>query len=511
MSPVFAQTPPGGMSPEDIIIRDNRDWSFSAPLGAAATFVVLSGVDYFAAPELLSRFFIYRLFIVVFLVGYAFVAKRLLNSARKLRIGFFLIIIASSATIELMILDSGAHASPYYALMILLSVFTATSSFPVVAIIGANLSIYLIYLLPVLVLDRIDNIGSFVTTNSFLLCCMGVVILIHRSGRIRYCQKLRLKNEITRLQKKVAGLALKMNREIIRRKNMQTEIISLERMASLGEISGRIAHEVLNPITGILLRVEENLEKRDEFNHTLDLFLNSADRWRHISRPGAAPDSPAEERKSESDRADLDFEQVRLLGERLREMRSQRHSDLEFIHKQIARVVRIVNALRESARTSRTLKPVLIDRVIREAREIFEDAVNKRGIQIHEQIPADLPGILADENELIQVFLNLLRNSIHGIDERAESGGQISIRAVRKDNELCIYFADNGIGIPYSDRERIFESGYSTKDSEHGTGLGLSISRRFIERIGGKMTLIRSSDETGAEFLIRLPWRGEED
>ncbi|MRX71603.1 PAS domain-containing sensor histidine kinase [Bacillus lacus] len=107
--------------------------------------------------------------------------------------------------------------------------------------------------------------------------------------------------------------------------------------------------------------------------------------------------------------------------------------------------------------------------------------------------------ILGDKDELLQVFINLYRNSVQAAENKPL---QTRISIEIKGDNISISFSDNGKGIPASELQYIFDPFYSTKDE--GTGLGLSISRKIIENHKGSMSV--ASSEKGTTFLIELPY-----
>ena len=131
-------------------------------------------------------------------------------------------------------------------------------------------------------------------------------------------------------------------------------------------------------------------------------------------------------------------------------------------------------------------------------------------IQLHFQPALLLPDFKANKNNLIQVFTNLLKNSVESMGR----GGNIYIKSafVLRDEsgngcQIVVTIRDDGPGIPDEIMRRLFEPGYSTKGPEH-FGLGLSISRDIISRYNGTLTC--SSGDRGTTFKITLPYSGED-
>jgi signal transduction histidine kinase/CheY-like chemotaxis protein len=151
-------------------------------------------------------------------------------------------------------------------------------------------------------------------------------------------------------------------------------------------------------------------------------------------------------------------------------------------------------------------------------RTLLEDCVSMlrerattHGIELGVAVLDEVGVVYTDELRLKQVVLNLLTNAV----KFTEDGGTVGVRAVRRATEVEVTVSDSGIGIPETDRERIFESfqqGARGTTREEGTGLGLTLSRKIVELLGGRMWLQHSEVGVGSTFSFTLPARvGEAD
>jgi two-component system sensor kinase FixL len=127
--------------------------------------------------------------------------------------------------------------------------------------------------------------------------------------------------------------------------------------------------------------------------------------------------------------------------------------------------------------------------------------VDCEGKKINAEIKTDKKSVIveADRAKLEQVFLNLLKNSM----EAMENGGNLSVQPKLIGDMVEITIADDGIGIPEADQEKIFSPFFTTK--KHGTGLGLSISRSIIEENEGSSLTLKSEEGKGTVFTITMP------
>jgi signal transduction histidine kinase len=123
----------------------------------------------------------------------------------------------------------------------------------------------------------------------------------------------------------------------------------------------------------------------------------------------------------------------------------------------------------------------------------------KDRIEIHKEY-GDVPKIHGYPGKLNQVFLNLLSNAFHAVEDK----GEVWIKTRSGSGTVEIEIADNGSGIPQENIKRIFEPFFTTKPVGQGTGLGLSISYGIIEQHHGKIQ-VASSPEKGSAFTVILP------
>ena len=240
------------------------------------------------------------------------------------------------------------------------------------------------------------------------------------------------------------------------REQMQQQLFQTAKLASLGELSAGVAHEINNPLNGVInfaqLLKDEGSERTDFEREMIDGIIEEGERIAGIVR------------------GLLTF---------------ARHDE-----QQIGRV-----SFAESVTSSLAL---------------FGRQFEKDGIRVETDVPEDLPMLRADRSRLRQVVLNMVSNGHHALKSkrgdpavklfrigarRVERGGREFVRAE---------FYDNGVGIRREDLERVFDPFFTTRRDSGGTGLGLSLSFGIVHDYGGT---IRAESETGefARFIIELP------
>jgi two-component system NtrC family sensor kinase len=228
-------------------------------------------------------------------------------------------------------------------------------------------------------------------------------------------------------------------------KQMQTQLVRSEKLVSLGRLVAGITHEINNPLTGILMfanMIHSNPKLDPSLKNDADVIINEA--------------------------------------------------------KRCAKIVKgLLNFSRESIPEK---KPASLGHVIEGTLALIDRQSSFHGIDIIRDYQQDLPLIPFDENQIEQVFINMLLNAIQSMP----GGGTISIKTyTEKEEYACLTIIDTGTGIAEENMEKIFDPFFTTK-SDKGTGLGLSVSYGIIERHGGKIE-VQSKINEGTTFVIKLP------
>ncbi len=176
-------------------------------------------------------------------------------------------------------------------------------------------------------------------------------------------------------------------------------------------------------------------------------------------------------------------------------------ADLVLIEGQTSRMIKIIRHLRTFCRIgSVELSPVNAHQVVQDCLILVGAQLKAHDVNVVLELEDTPAYVLADPNELEQVFLNLITNARDALEGRA--GAQITIRSGREDGLLYLEFRDNGAGIPDAIAARVFDPFFTTKEAGKGTGLGLSISHSIIEKYQGRLHV---TNDDGAVFTITLP------
>ena len=185
------------------------------------------------------------------------------------------------------------------------------------------------------------------------------------------------------------------------------------------------------------------------------------------------------------------------------------------VAQQVERATRIINHLREFGRKNQVERSrVDLLSPLNGVFQLMGQQLKVHDIKVEIETPQHLPAVWGEQNRLEQVFINLVLNARDSIDEkrRAKPGmkGVISIQAGSRKDMVWVRISDNGVGIPPNILDRVFEPFFTTKEVGKGTGLGLSISYGIIRDFGGSIEA-ESQPGMGASFTLNLLRAGEDD
>lgn len=270
-----------------------------------------------------------------------------------------------------------------------------------------------------------------------------------------------------------------LNTTLDHMKAMQSQLVQSEKMASLGQLTAGIAHEINNPINfvnGSIFPLQRDI----------DDIINILDQYEHF----------IEKQKLKSH-----FKEVEKLKEELEAdfLIDEIHSLLDGIKEGADRTTAIVKGLRNFSRLDEDdMKLANLNEGIESTLLILNNKL-KQKVTIKKDL-GEIPEIICYPGKINQVFMNIINNACDAI----EKTGTIFIKSEKANEHIIIRIKDNGYGMPQKVKERIFEPFYTTKDVGEGTGLGLSISFGIIENHKGKIE-VESEPGKGTEFIISLP------
>ena len=244
-------------------------------------------------------------------------------------------------------------------------------------------------------------------------------------------------------------------------KETQLQLINSEKMASLGQLVASVAHEINTPLGAINANNEMMDKIFEKYNE------NSLDMLHEINT--------------------VDKEAIK-------------------------RITTIVQSLKRFVRLDETVQQ---EADINQELDLTLDLIHhkiKKGFEIEKEY-GSLPLVSCYPNMLNQVFLNILMNAIHSIEEiktqKSSYIGKIKIKTEIVENLLHVSILDNGKGIKETDKEKVFNAGYTTKEKGKGTGLGLAICKKIIEKHKGELYFennkIALENDYNTAFYVDIP------
>jgi two-component system NtrC family sensor kinase len=241
---------------------------------------------------------------------------------------------------------------------------------------------------------------------------------------------------------------LRIEREL---REMQQALLQSEKLAAMGRLTSQVAHELNNPIYGIM--------------NTLDLLKTEI--------------PPGNKRRRI---LELSLSETQRLAEMLRNMLSFSKPEEE------------------------KRRPVKINELVEGILLVMEKQMRESNIKVETRFDETLPEVMASTNQMRQVMLNLLKNAM----EAMPKGGELAVRTSREDDNVVVAIQDTGVGIPEELRHKIFEAFFTTKQKVKGVGLGLSVCYGVIKDHEGEIK-VESEVGKGTTFTILLPMSSHED
>ena len=252
----------------------------------------------------------------------------------------------------------------------------------------------------------------------------------------------------------------KLEREVAEKteelSRIQRQIIHMEKMASLGKLSATVAHEINNPLAGILTYAKL------------------------VERSLPADFDPPEER-AEVERY------------------------VKAIQKETARCGDIVRNLLLFARQSGArFREVHVDEVVERSVLLVRHHLEMSGIELSTELIEGEDDMVCDGDQLQQALVALLMNAVEAMS--GNKAGRLSVRAAATDDNIYLHVGDTGGGIPEDVLPHIFEPFFSTKDKESGVGLGLAVVYGIVQRHGGQIDVTTAPGQ-GTTFHLKIPRR----
>ncbi|MBY0554364.1 HAMP domain-containing protein [bacterium] len=319
--------------------------------------------------------------------------------------------------------------------------------------------------------------------------------------------------EINRdLDKKVKDRTLQLEIQNRAVKEAQEALLKTTRLASAGEIAGRAAHEVLNPLTGMLTRLS-GIEKRvhTQIEPQLNLMKDIFHSWKQDHSNGGFPLLVQSwEQKSQVDESinlwQEDLHNLKHVQDSFENLLQTIDGDVKFLQQESGRINKIISGMRKLSSLNSDVKSHSVNNLLIDCRNIMADLFTESSVSLNEIFTAEPDSVEVDRDEFIQAVTNLMRNSLQAIKHsQRDMHYHLKISTFSADDRISIEISDNGPGVPEIYQKMLFEKQFTTKSGDEGTGLGLGISRRFIRAHGGDIEFVSSDPYVKTTFRITLP------
>ncbi|MGB0176219.1 MAG: sensor histidine kinase, partial [Owenweeksia sp.] len=270
-------------------------------------------------------------------------------------------------------------------------------------------------------------------------------------------------------------------------KDTQTQLVDAEKMASLGQLTAGIAHEINNPINFVTSNIAPLRRDLEEIYEIVDTYAS-------------VPLDNAREalEKAHALQEDYDYEYLKEEIESL----------VDGISDGATRTSEIVKGLRTFSRLDEdAVKQISLQEGLNSTLVLLRNKT-KDLIEVETDFDQSIPDIECYPGKLNQVFMNVLTNGIYAVNAKRYEEGEkptLTLKTMKAEgNRVSIHLIDNGIGMDETTKKKMFEPFFTTKDVGEGTGLGMSIVFKIIEKHNGSIA-VNSEPGKGTEFIITLP------
>jgi len=276
------------------------------------------------------------------------------------------------------------------------------------------------------------------------------------------------------------GAVIRMD-DVTEKVRLEEMVIQSEKMLSIGGLAAGMAHEINNPLAGILQNVQ-------------------------LAKNRLTKDFPANIEAAEQ--AGTSMSAIRHFMEKRRIF-----DQLDNIDAAGGRAAEIVENMLSFAKKGRSKKRHDLSKVLKKAIDLagsdysLKKEYDFRSIKICCDFPSGTSQVLCEENKIIQVFFNLISNAAQALYTVRSARRELllSFRIFEGEKEIQVEIEDNGPGMDDATRKRIFEPFFTTKEVNKGTGLGLSMAYFIVVKDHNGELAVDSSPEKGTTFIIRLP------
>jgi signal transduction histidine kinase len=315
---------------------------------------------------------------------------------------------------------------------------------------------------------------------------MQAISMMEENQRLIHEQKSILEQEVNLRTAELQASKNNLEKTVHDLQLTQKQLVESEKLASLGQMTAGIAHEINNPVNFVRSNVQPLKRDVDELLEIINEFKNPIDpkdlptKWEFLLK-----------RYQE---LDIDYLQKEI------------HQLLNGIDEGSKRTADIVRSLRVFSRMDRDVLVLAdVNECISSTLMVMKNITSKEATVITE-LETHLPQIMCFPGKLNQVLMNLISNAVHAtkMDNRSIGDRLVTVKTSAHESKIQIVVKDNGSGMKDEVRKKIFDPFFTTKQVGEGTGLGLSIVLGIVHEHGGEIN-VESEWGVGTSFIITLP------
>ena len=311
------------------------------------------------------------------------------------------------------------------------------------------------------------------------------LLALQENARIISEQNVTLEHKVKQRTNELVTTNNNLSKTLTELKEAQIQLVEAEKMASLGQLTAGIAHEINNPINFVTSNISPL--KRD-----VDLLVDAISNIELVGLSDISINEKQQQIDDYKEEIDLDYLKIEI------------NHLLNGINEGASRTADIVKGLKIFSRLDEDdLKRADINEGLESTLIIANNLIGSK-IQVIRNF-GNIPMVECYPGKLNQVFLNIISNGVFAINEKfcGQPGGILKITTEHNEHSLIIKIEDNGTGMSEATKKKIFEPFFTTKDVGIGTGLGMSIVYNTMNKHNGHI-YVNSAEGVGTEFILEL-------